>query len=345
MSTNANSSYVYVLMHHNGQRFKIGKAVDIEARAHQLGKQRFNPVGSFGLQFASEARSLEAEGALHRLFAGWRCDSREVATEDGSDIGATEFFHVECYDHVVDFVNRNLEFLQAKVVANIAALLEVRSSTIEREQARKRAKLERDKARDDRRRQKEFSREQERRKQIQVCMDYLEGPMRFELYRLKSTCTISLRGRQMLFVCAADNSVAVAEAVRTLMCAMIETVDGVSGYLGSSISYESDDYIVTLCSASEDYEQSPHNLLRQRFWEIFNEDRDHLSSDIDIEIHSQLWADYVSRKLAELDEFIARGDWGGHQAQAESWRRYRTWFAELEPDFTQIPFAERVTFQ
>ena len=325
-------SYVYILVHHGGQRFKIGKAVDIDARAHQLGKQRFKAVGSFALQFSSEARSLEAEGALHRLFAGSRCDPLEVAAADGTDKGATEFFHIECYSQVVDFVNRNLDILHGEVVADIASLLEVHSSTSKRAQTRERARLERVKAREDRRRKQEWAREQERRIQIQVCMDYLEGPMKSAFDRLKGICTISVRGRQMLFVCAPDNSMTVAESIRTLMRARIETIDGVSSYTGSGISYGNEDYVVTLVNVAEDYDNSPHNLLRRRFWEIFNAGRDPISSQSDITIHYQLWEDYVSRKLAELDEFIARGEGSGHQEQ-ESWRRHRNRFAELKPDF------------
>lgn len=104
------ASFVYVLMHQTGQRFKIGKAVDIGARARQLGLTRFQTQGSFALHFETEQRSLGAERILHRVFADWRCSPQEVAQADGAGEGASEFFRVECYERLLHFIRSHHDY-------------------------------------------------------------------------------------------------------------------------------------------------------------------------------------------------------------------------------------------
>ncbi|WP_083211920.1 GIY-YIG nuclease family protein [Burkholderia sp. CCA53] len=111
------SAFVYVLMHRDGDRFKIGKAVNLSARIRQLSLPRFRPLGSFALEFDTERRAIEVERILHLTFQMWRCKTREIESIDRLGEGASEFFSSGCYNHLVNFIKSSLDLFNGRLMA------------------------------------------------------------------------------------------------------------------------------------------------------------------------------------------------------------------------------------
>lgn len=328
-------SYVYVLMHRNGKRFKIGKALDIDARTYQLGKVRFNPVGSFALRFETEARSYEAEGALHRLFSNFRCESQDIVAEDGTGDGSTEFFHIDCHGHVVDFIERNLALLHAEPVYDLAHVFDPV------QEARKQK----------RRKQVKKSRDETYADEIRRNEELIDGPLRSAIETVARLCTISVRGSQWCFVARLEDVDALKQSIDFLYGSILD-IRGHGGTRlwgtrcssvrqGKIVYRMQKDHLVTLPETT-----LPTVICEwaSRVFDILNELRDRVVCCDDLDYHMGYWSSYVEQELAELDQRIsdlekhARGA-SNEQDRAElleyaknsyAWRRN---FLDLKPDF------------
>lgn len=88
-------SFVYLLALETKQRFKIGKAFDIRARARGMGHQ-FDPTRSIGLRVDSAKAAYDLESILHKSFKRWRIDPEVIREEDGYHTsGFTEWFNLD----------------------------------------------------------------------------------------------------------------------------------------------------------------------------------------------------------------------------------------------------------
>jgi hypothetical protein len=97
--------FVYLLVSIDGQRFKIGKAIDIHQRVTGIGgAAKFDFGKSACVAFSTESDAYRVERTLHRFFARWRCVSH------GKHVpGGTEYFEVECYERVIRFLEENAD--------------------------------------------------------------------------------------------------------------------------------------------------------------------------------------------------------------------------------------------
>jgi hypothetical protein len=339
-------SYVYVLMHRNGKRFKIGKAVDIDARAYQLGKGRFDLVGSFGLRFATEARSLEAEGALHRLFSNFRCASQDVVAEDGTESGATEFFRIDCYDHVVDFVERNLVLLHAEPVYDLTYVFDPdrdAGNTLRREEA-----LRRRHDRAARQREQQERRDATRQREIRRNEAQIDGPIRAAIGAIARLCTISVLGNAWLFVARLEDKDAVRQSIDVLydVTFSVSEIGGVALWGTHSYHDDVEQGKVVHCMRAHHFAERTDVLgnWTRRVIDILNDVRESLTCSDVLEYHNECWASYVEQELAEIDQRIAveekevcgasdgreRAEWLKLLEANRTWRRR---FVDLKPDF------------
>lgn len=176
-------AFVYILMQHDGHGFKIGKTIDISARARQIGVKHFKNLGSFALRFDTERCALEAERVLHRLFGQWRCKNAEV------QLGSSEFFSIVCYDRVVHFVEHNLDLLQGRFVDNVSEAFNIEerrtvdSATKEQRRIRLEAK-----------RRDRLMKEEKR------AYRYFENVTKPALELLSKSCSIKVSGSEVNFM-------------------------------------------------------------------------------------------------------------------------------------------------
>lgn len=95
--------YVYLLRESDERRFKIGWAVDIRRRLSAIGgPAAFRLDQSLCVPVATKRKAVQLERCLHILFDAFRCDAVEPRIT-----GGTEFFRIECWDHVVQFLSDN----------------------------------------------------------------------------------------------------------------------------------------------------------------------------------------------------------------------------------------------
>jgi hypothetical protein len=91
-------SYIYLLVCND--KFKIGKASDIENRYHQLKKHySFNLADSYSIE-VSDNEVFKLEKTLHFLFDEYRIKNLPQAE------GSTEFFKLTCLDDVLSMINK-----------------------------------------------------------------------------------------------------------------------------------------------------------------------------------------------------------------------------------------------
>ena len=93
---------VYLIVHGNGRRFKIGLSNDAWIRGHSL------PEGlaiqwhrSLQVVLPSRTRAHQIESMLHRALAGFRLDLSKGA---GGWDGSTEWFHQDAFRHAVNLL-------------------------------------------------------------------------------------------------------------------------------------------------------------------------------------------------------------------------------------------------
>lgn len=117
--TNKSTAFVYLLVHKNESRFKIGKAVDIRARVAQLKLHNINFERSNAWEMKDDEAANNLERALHRCFAKWRIRSEVVAIEHGQKFdGYTEWFSIDCYARVNSFMLENSELFDHRKISS-----------------------------------------------------------------------------------------------------------------------------------------------------------------------------------------------------------------------------------
>lgn len=128
-------SHVYLLVHRNGRRFKIGKANDIIQRARRFGLNDIEWTSSVGLEVQSAKGAALLERILLRTFDEWRLSAEEVADDAGVLDGATEWMRSDCrwrvdlfLAHIEDifpYVRITGETLNAQIKELTAPVLEI----------------------------------------------------------------------------------------------------------------------------------------------------------------------------------------------------------------------------
>lgn len=110
------AAYVYLLVHSREARFKIGKSGDVLARARALGITNFALEKSWVLKVPNEARALQVEQALHRLFDPWRVPKSQLRGEAAlPKKGYTEWFRLSVLKRMQAFVESSLDVLKGEL--------------------------------------------------------------------------------------------------------------------------------------------------------------------------------------------------------------------------------------
>jgi hypothetical protein len=113
------AAYVYILVHKDKPRFKIGKALDIAARVAQLTYDELDFTRSRALEVQDEAAAFNLERALHRCFDKWRMSAEDIVSQEGERFaGYTEWFRTECFDRLMSFVDQNAELFDYKLLSS-----------------------------------------------------------------------------------------------------------------------------------------------------------------------------------------------------------------------------------
>lgn len=141
-------SYVYLLCHRNGRRFKIGKADHIIRRARSFGLGEIDWLRSIGLEMSSACDAKRLERLLLRTFDAWRLPAEEVLADAGVQDGATEWMHTDHLSRVDLFLQHVGDILPharvagAELSAQVQSLLEpAQRSLAEKEQRRIEAQI------------------------------------------------------------------------------------------------------------------------------------------------------------------------------------------------------------
>lgn len=104
--------FIYLLLHIELPRFKIGKANDIYQRIPGIGGiESFNLADSFCVKLSSEQDAYRLENILLRLFKPWNLP----VDEKNRFPGDTEHFEVECFDRVLKFLTDNADLSAGSV--------------------------------------------------------------------------------------------------------------------------------------------------------------------------------------------------------------------------------------
>lgn len=122
------AAYVYLLRHISEQRFKIGKALDVETRVVQLGITSFALEESLALEVEDGPSATNLERILHRLFSKHRIkpgSSSFPALQRGS-AGSTEWFDIACWSRVLQFLEDSKD-LVAFASVPVGALVKART--------------------------------------------------------------------------------------------------------------------------------------------------------------------------------------------------------------------------
>jgi hypothetical protein len=124
------AAYVYILVHKDKPRFKIGKAVDIAARVAQLTYDELDFTKSLALEVADEAAAFNLERALHRCFDKWRLSADDMVELEGERFtGYTEWFRAECFDKLMAFVDQNTELFDYSLLNSAQLQLKMDGAT------------------------------------------------------------------------------------------------------------------------------------------------------------------------------------------------------------------------
>lgn len=99
--------YVYLLKSRFLPQFKIGKTRNIHQRISTLGVDNFILEYSLCLKLNSENKAFQVEKMLHRLFEQWNI------TPQGGREGDTEYFDIQCFPRVINFLNENIDIIGA----------------------------------------------------------------------------------------------------------------------------------------------------------------------------------------------------------------------------------------
>lgn len=124
------AAYVYILVHKDKPRFKIGKAVDIATRVAQLTYDELDFTKSRALEVADEAMAFNLERALHRCFDKWRLSADDIVVLEGERFtGYTEWFRAECFDKLMAFVDQNTELFDYRLLNSTQLQLKLDRAT------------------------------------------------------------------------------------------------------------------------------------------------------------------------------------------------------------------------
>ena len=118
------SSHIYLLSHHNGRRFKIGKANDIIERAKSFGLAEIDWSSSAGYLVESVEVALRLERVRLRLFDAWRLKPAEVLEDGGATDGASEWMWSACRPRVEELLQH---------VSDIVSHTRICGSTLDRQ--------------------------------------------------------------------------------------------------------------------------------------------------------------------------------------------------------------------
>ncbi|MDN7527704.1 GIY-YIG nuclease family protein [Burkholderia orbicola] len=285
------SAFVYVLMHRDGDRFKIGKAVNLSARIRQLSLPRFRPLGSFALEFDTERRAIEVERILHLTFQMWRCKTREIESIDRLGEGASEFFSSGCYNHLVNFIKSSLDLFNGRLIDNLADvfngsakatyLCDTKSLYLA---ACERAAL--------------------------ACCATLDGPIKSAFECLNDVCTISNCASTWLFIWKPKHDDATGKAFSVLDNANIVIPGTRSKYVRRRWKPIPDgDYHRCFLEArnSDSEESNIISNLRRRFMDIL-ECRHRVAAESQRRLHYKYWSDYMDHLagILAIDHATAR---------------------------------------
>lgn len=125
------AAYVYILVHKDKPRFKIGKALDIAARVAQLTYDELDFTRSRALEVEDEAAAVNLERALHRCFDKWRLSADDMVALEGERFtGYTEWFRTECFDKLLNFVDQNTELFDYSLLSSTQLQQRMESATL-----------------------------------------------------------------------------------------------------------------------------------------------------------------------------------------------------------------------
>jgi hypothetical protein len=103
---------VYILVHRSGERFKIGKALNVLSRIKAFGISTLDLGRSEVLEVKDGADAYNLERALHRTFRRWRIPAQEILAAGGAEDGASEWFRTECTERLNQFLNANRDLFR-----------------------------------------------------------------------------------------------------------------------------------------------------------------------------------------------------------------------------------------
>lgn len=298
------SSFVYVLMHCSGERFKVGKAVDIRARAEQLYAKRFKKDGSFGLLFGSEKQSEAVERVLHRMFVQWRCDRADVIAADGIEDGASEFFAVDCYERLVSFTRANLDLLRAEFISDIGNVLDPAG------QSEVYVDVDGLRQRNEDRQAKKLAQELKRRKEAaeeeQRALDLMRKEIGPAFEALSKACSVSWRYDEILLSCRSSEFVGTVKEVVVDLCKFkshfylpanrcgAAPVTGFDAWDSGKNGY----CVVLRVIQRSDGENHLLSRLGNRFWDVVEKAVAPLTNS-ESAIHTEIWAAWVVMREKE----------------------------------------------
>jgi len=125
------AAYVYILVHKDKPRFKIGKALDLAARVAQLTYDELDLTKSRALEVLDEAAAFNLERALHRCFDKWRLTADDMVSQEGERFtGYTEWFRTECFDRLMSFVDQNTELFDYKLLSSAQLQKKVKATNL-----------------------------------------------------------------------------------------------------------------------------------------------------------------------------------------------------------------------
>ncbi len=119
------SAFVYLLVHHEHEYFKIGKTRELARRVAELGLQLLDLSRSWAIEVGSEEEARRTERILHWIFRHTRLKPAEAERVLGIQDGASEWFRMSAFAEVLSFLEQNQTVLNGKLTkpAQLAALV------------------------------------------------------------------------------------------------------------------------------------------------------------------------------------------------------------------------------
>ena len=139
------ASHVYILKDAFHQRFKIGKANNIVARARSFRWKSIDFSSSLGLVVASEEDAYAFEKILHRTFHYARLTTDQVLATGGLSDGGSEWFDTNCWPRLLKYLEDNHDLHPHEIVSGESLALLVTQITQSSERALARANLKAEK--------------------------------------------------------------------------------------------------------------------------------------------------------------------------------------------------------